>query len=50
MLRELREDNLLVFKNNEVRFLNRPALMQVCSFDENYLSANIFTNIHLIPR
>lgn len=50
MLRELREDNLLVFKNNEVRFLNRPALMQVCRFDENYLSANIFTNIHLIPR
>ncbi len=50
MLRELREENLLFFKNNEVKFLNRAALIQICGFDENYLSTNIFTNIHMIPR
>lgn len=50
MLRELREDNLLTFRNNEVKFLNKSALMQICSFDENYLWTNIFTNIHMNPR
>ncbi len=50
MLRELREDNLLTFRNNEVKFLNRTALMQICSFDESYLAANIFASIHKTNR
>jgi hypothetical protein len=37
MLRELREDELLVFRNNEVEFLNRSALVHIASFDEHYI-------------
>jgi hypothetical protein len=33
-----------------VKFLNRTALMQICSFDESYLAANIFASIHKSNR
>ncbi|MGO1163751.1 Crp/Fnr family transcriptional regulator [Brucella sp. C7-11G] len=42
MLRDLREEDLLIFKNNEVEFLNRAALVHISSFDENYLTMEIF--------
>ncbi len=50
MLRELREESLLLFRNNEVNFINKPALIQLCSFDENYLWANNITDIHMTPN
>ncbi len=42
MLRELRRDDLLTFRNNTVEFLNRAALVHISSFDEDYLSMEIF--------
>ncbi|MEN5248708.1 Crp/Fnr family transcriptional regulator [Brucella pseudintermedia] len=47
MLRELREDELLVFRNNEVEFLNRSALVHISSFDEHYLTMEIFPRIRI---
>ncbi|MCX2698808.1 MULTISPECIES: Crp/Fnr family transcriptional regulator [Ochrobactrum] len=51
MLRELRSDGLLTFRNNLVEFLNKPALTQISSFDEDYLNMEIFPRFHLTsPR
>lgn len=49
MLRELREESLLIFRNNEVEFLNRPALVHLASFDEHYLTMEIFPRIRITP-
>lgn len=46
MLRELRERELLLFRNNEVVLLNRPVLMQMANFDANYLMAEMFPRVH----
>lgn len=51
MLRELRSDGLLTFRNNLVEFLNKPALTHISSFDEDYLNMEIFPRFHLTsPR
>ena len=42
MLRQLRSEQLLIFRNNIVEFVNRPALVHIASFDEDYLSMEIF--------
>ena len=42
MLRELRSDDLLTFRNNTVEFLNRAALVHISSFNEVYLTMEIF--------
>ncbi|MCL7998814.1 Crp/Fnr family transcriptional regulator [Brucella sp. 21LCYQ03] len=47
MLRELRSDGLLTFRNNVVEFLNRPALTHISSFDEDYLNMEIFPRFHM---
>jgi len=47
MLRELRSNHLLSFRNNVVEFLNKPVLTQVASFDEDYLSMEIFQRFHM---
>ncbi len=47
MLRELREDDLLIFRNNEVEFLNRSALVHISSFDEHYLTMEIFPRVRI---
>src|SRR5690606_25307026 len=47
MLRELREDELLVFRNNEVQILNRSALVNVSTFDEHYLAMEIFPRVRI---
>lgn len=47
MLRELRSNGLLVFRDNFVEFLNRPALTHISSFDEDYLKMNIFPRFHM---
>lgn len=47
MLRELRSDDLLIFRNNIVELLNRPALVHLSSFDEDYLSLEIFPRLSL---
>ncbi|MBK3744790.1 Crp/Fnr family transcriptional regulator [Paraburkholderia aspalathi] len=44
MLRELREQNLVSFRNNEVEFLNRPALMRMAGYDDQYLAMDILNN------
>lgn len=47
MLRELRSDDLLTFRNNTVEFLNRVALVHISSFDEDYLSMEIFPRFRM---
>ncbi|KXF79504.1 Crp/Fnr family transcriptional regulator [Paramesorhizobium deserti] len=42
MLRELREQNLVAFRYGEVEFINRPALVRLANFDENYLAIGMF--------
>ena len=49
MLRELREQNLLVFKNNEVEFIDRAALVHASNFDEHYLTMEIFPKVRMVP-
>ncbi|MBC8718543.1 Crp/Fnr family transcriptional regulator [Ochrobactrum sp. Marseille-Q0166] len=45
MLRDPREEQLLTFRNSEVEFLNRSALVHIANFDENYLTMEIFPRI-----
>ncbi|GLU28151.1 transcriptional regulator [Brucella sp. NBRC 12950] len=47
MLRDLRSDDLLTFRNNVVEFRNRPALVHIASFDEDYLAMKIFHRLSL---
>ncbi|PRD40991.1 Crp/Fnr family transcriptional regulator [Phyllobacterium phragmitis] len=44
MLRELREQNLVAFRYGEVEFINRPGLVRLANFDENYLAMGMFTD------
>ncbi|RCS22648.1 Crp/Fnr family transcriptional regulator [Phyllobacterium salinisoli] len=44
MLRELREQNLVAFRYGEVEFINRPVLVRLANFDENYLNMGMFVD------